>query len=400
MTRVRKKSFLVMTVLMPLLFTGLSVGTVYLAKAGDGGEKTIQVVDHTGEYFPILKSDSRYRFTEDNVESPYAFLIITGDLLENPKAVSLLSDRQVTAGAENFINSQLNNYLSNKKLLSYNIPNINDIIRESRIKINLKGERFGNADTGKPENASLPKPAVSSSETASTVGMVFTFLIYIFIMIYGSMVMQGVMEEKTNRIVEIIVSSVKPFDLMIGKLVGIGLVGLTQFGIWAAFIALLSAVAAVPGNSPLTEGIIASLAGVDFIQLCMFFILFFVGGYMIYASLFAAIGAVVNSSEDSQQYMTPITVLIIFAFLAGSYSAQNPDGPLAFWASLIPLTSPIVMMIRLPFGVPWHELLLSVVLLFATVAATIFLAAKIYRTGILMYGKKPTWGELAKWLKY
>jgi ABC-2 type transport system permease protein len=394
MTRVRKKSFIVMTILMPLLFIGLSVGTVFLARIGEGKERIIQVIDHTGEYFAVLKNDGQYRFTEDAVESPYACLVITGDLLENPKAVSLLSEYHIAAEAENLINSQLNDYLRNKKLSSYNIANIREIIRDSRININLKGEKFGSAD------ASSSKQAISSTETASAVGMIFTFLIYLFIMIYGNMVLHGVMEEKTNRIVEIIISSVKPFDLMIGKLIGIGLVGITQFGVWVTFVALLSTSATIPGNSLFPAGIAGSLADVGLMRLCLFFVLFFVGGYMIYASFFAAIGAVINSAEDSQQYITPITILIVFAFFAGSYGAQNPDGPFAFWASLIPFTSPIVMMIRLPFGVPWPELLLSVVLLFATVIATVRLAAKIYLTGVLMYGKKPTWGELARWLRY
>jgi ABC-2 type transport system permease protein len=215
------------------------------------------------------------------------------------------------------------------------------------------------------------------------------------------MVMQGVMEEKTNRIVEVIVSSVKPFDLMMGKLIGIGLVGLTQFGIWAlVFLGVGFSGITLSGGVSLIQTLKELFASVNMVEICSYFVLFFIGGYLIYASLFAAIGAMVSAQEDTQQYMMPITVLILFAFYAGFFSSQNPDGPLAFWASLFPLTSPIVMMIRVPFGVPWWQMLLSIALLFITVILIVKLAAKIYRVGILMYGKKPTYAEIVKWLKY
>ncbi|GHT76557.1 hypothetical protein AGMMS50262_15080 [Bacteroidia bacterium] len=224
----------------------------------------------------------------------------------------------------------------------------------------------------------------------TTVGILFTFLIYTFIMAYGAMVLQGVMEEKTNRIIEIMVSSVKPFDLMMGKIMGIGLVGLTQYALWGI---LLIAGSWIVTGSPL------SFSG-SLMTLSLYFILFFIGGYLIYASIFAAIGAIVNSHEDTQQYMMPITLLILFAFYAGFFGAQNPDGALAFWTSIIPLTSPIVMMTRLAYGVPFWQLLVSTVLLSVTVWLFVRLAAKIYRTGILMYGKKPAFSEIMKWLKY
>lgn len=214
--------------------------------------------------------------------------------------------------------------------------------------------------------------------------------------------MQGVMEEKTNRIIEIMVSSVKPFDLMMGKLIGIGAVGLTQFGLWGILIAgaALFGTTLFAGAGGTIEMIFTLLSSSNVLMLCLYFILFFIGGYLIYASLFAAIGAIVNSQEDTQQYMMPITVLILFAFYAGFYSSQNPDGPLAFWASLFPFTSPIVMMTRLPYDVPWWQLILSIGLLAVTVILIIQFVAKIYRVGILMYGKKPTYKEIVKWLKY
>ncbi|GHT59513.1 ABC transporter permease [Bacteroidia bacterium] len=401
-TRVKKKSFIFLTILMPLLFIGLSLTTFFLATINEGKAKVIVVVDETGKYFPVLKSTDQYQFIESKTgfqefrknsdESVYATLVITDDLLENPDAIMLYSSNPVVSSAEEAITSPLNNYLSDKKLESYNIPNLKQIIEDSKIKLNLKSVKWGD-ETG--------SEIQTSSVMASAIGMVFTFLIYMFIMIYGSIVMQGVMEEKTNRIVEVIVSSVKPFDLMMGKLVGIGLVGLTQFGIWALLLLGVQAGAFMfLGNSEVFQTINASFGAINILELSLYFILFFIGGYLIYSSLFAAIGAIINSPEDAQQYMMPITVLILFALYTGIYSAQNPDGPLAFWTSLFPFTSPIVMMVRIPYGVHWWELLLSIVLLFGSVFFVIQIVAKIYRVGILMYGKKPTYKELMKWLKY
>jgi ABC-2 type transport system permease protein len=398
---VRKKSFILLTILMPVLFIGMAIGTVLLATVKDGKAKNIVVADESGEYFPVLKDTKEYHFIqakdgfkdfrENSEEDIYATLVITGDLLVNPKAATLYSQKQVVSSAENTVCTQLNNYLSNKKLASYNIPDLKKILDESKISVDLQSIKWDEAGN---ENE-------ASAQAAAAIGMIFTFLIYMFIFAYGAMVMQGVLEEKTNRIIEVMVSSVKPFDLLMGKLVGIGLVGLTQFGIWAILFAgfILSGTFFMEDTQMFLD-INKQLGAINIFELCSYFILFFIGGYLMYASLFAAIGAMVNSQEDTQQYMMPITVLILFAFYAGFYSSQNPDGPLAFWSSIIPLTSPIVMMTRLPYGVAWWELLLSIALLIITVVLIIKLAAKIYRVGILMYGKKPTYAEIIKWLKY
>ncbi|MDR0683018.1 MAG: ABC transporter permease [Dysgonamonadaceae bacterium] len=402
LVRVRKKSFIILTFLMPVLFVGLILGTLLLASLNEGKAKNILVVDETGEYFPVLQNTDQYHFIKDkdgfenfrkkSDEEIYATLVISGDLLKNPAAITLYSWQQVIANASSTIISQLNNYLSEKKLASYNIPGLKNIIEESKISITMKNIRLD--ETGKETE--------TSAKFVMAIGMIFTVLIYMFIFSYGAMVMQGVMEEKTNRIIEVMVSSVKPFDLMMGKLIGIGLVGLTQFGLWGVLIGGVSLVGTslVSGLDGTLATIITFLATGNLLELCLYFILFFIGGYLIYASLFAAIGAMVNSQEDTQQYIMPITILILFAFYAGFYSAQNPDGPLAFWTSLIPFTSPIVMMTRLPYGVSWWEICLSIALLAVTVILIIQLTAKIYRVGILMYGKKPTYAEIVKWLKY
>jgi ABC-2 type transport system permease protein len=387
---------------MPLLFAGLVFGTMLLAKLNEGEAKTIVIVDETGEYFPVLKNTDQFHFIEaqsgfehfrqQSDNDVYATLVISDNLLQNPAGLALYSWQQVTPATASTITSQLNSYLSEKKLASYDIPGLKTIVEESKIAVDMKSIRLDESG----------KETETSAEMAMALGMVFTFLIYMFIFVYGAMVMQGVMEEKTNRIVEIMVSSVKPFDLMMGKLVGIGAVGLTQFGMWGILVAgaALCGTTLVAGAGGTLETIFTLLSSSNVLVLCLYFILFFIGGYLIYASLFAAIGAIVNSQEDTQQYMMPITILILFAFYAGFYSSQNPDGPLAFWASLFPFTSPIVMMTRLPYHVPWWQLVLSIGLLAVTVIFIIRLVAKIYRTGILMYGKKPTYREIVKWLKY
>ena len=416
--RVKKKSFIIMTFLTPLLFLGLIFGTFFLSSVKDSsGSKIIVVADETNEYFKVLENTDQYQFVNaegdfedfrnNSDEKVYANLVISDNLLQNPSAITLYSEKQVTADLERTITRQLNEYLSDEKIASYDIPDLKQIMIDSKVSINLQTIRLSEGG----------KETVSSAAVASIVGMAFTVIIYMFIFVYGAMVMQGVLEEKTNRIVEVMVSSVKPFDLMMGKIIGIGLVGLTQFLLWivlfigfnligGAFFmasnpeAMAGAGMEMAANPGAMQQALQVISSINITEIVISFIIFFIGGYMVYASLFAAIGAMVNSQEDTQQFMTPISLLVLFALYAGIYSAGNPDGPLAFWASMIPLTSPIVMMTRIPFDVPLWEKLLSIALLFGTVILMVKLTAKIYRVGILMYGKKPTMKELVKWLKY
>ncbi len=250
--------------------------------------------------------------------------------------------------------------------------------------------------TGKQESILLADET-NPDEPALITGMATAILIYFFILVYGTMVMRGVVEEKTNRIVEIIISSVKPVELMVGKIVGIALVGLTQFSIWAIILVLLSGFTGIST----VHSLIPALPAASAIEIIFFFIVYFLGGYFLYAALFAAIGAMSDTETDTQQFMLPILLPVVFAMLVAVNSASNPDGQLAFWTSLIPFTSPIVMMIRIPAGnVPAWELILSVSLLLFSFAGTTWMAAKIYRTGILMYGKKVTYREIWKWIRY
>lgn len=230
---------------------------------------------------------------------------------------------------------------------------------------------------------------------------------------YGNMVMQAVLEEKKSRVVEVMVSSVKPVNLLVGKIIGIGLVGLTQLAVWIVMTTVLMSGVSMFISSPEQavamssemgdfniEGLMSTVMSVNWLEVILYFVLFFIGGYVLYASIFAMFASAVDSEEDTTQFMTPVTLVIFFAFFAGFYSVSNPDGPLAFWTSLIPFTSPIVMMVRIPFGIPFWEILLSLVLLYGTFIVISIFAAKIYRVGILMYGKKPSFKEMMKWVTY
>lgn len=421
--RVSKKSFLLLTFLLPFLFVAMVFVPLWLSTLKGDDVHNIAVIDNTGKYADLFQNTENYRFiqSEKTIEEYrqsddkeiFAFLSITDDLLENPAAAILYSEKQIPGELSRLVNQIISKELEEEKMASFNIPNLKEIIQESKIKFNVQTIKWS-ADG---------KESKSSSMVASITGMVFTMLIYMFIMIYGGMVMQGVMEEKSNRIIEVIISSVRPFDLMMGKIIGICFVGLTQLFLWGILtMALLlgsqllfgiglnpdvpavgvvdQSVANAPDFLANNAEIFEILNTINFTQIGIFFVLFFIGGYMLYASLFAAIGSAVDSQEDTQQFMVPITVLMVFALYAGIYSMENPDGPLAFWCSLIPLTSPIVMMIRLPFDVPYWQLFLSVGLLYGTSFLITWLSAKIYRVGILMYGKKPDMKELIKWIKY
>ena len=424
--RVAKKSFLVLTLLMPLLFVALIFTPIWLATLKDGEVKLVAVVDQTGKYESVFTDNDAYNFeligdpidslrTSEKRSDYEAIVVISNDLSTTPEAVTIYSEKQVNIELKNFIEQGLSSFVEKEKLFSHNIPNIQEIIDESQANVHVNTIKW--SEDGSEE--------ISSSEVAIAIGMVFTMLIYMFIFVYGAQVMSSVVQEKTNRIVEVLICSVKPFELMMGKIISIALVGLTQFGIWLLLtIGLVvvagqflggsinpetmvnveqmgDAAAIQQASSELNfDNIMAMIMSVNPFELISYFIIYFIGGYLLYASIFAAIGSAVDNETDTQQFMLPVTIPIIFAIYAAIYGAQNPDGPLAFWCSMIPFTSPIVMMVRLPFGVPMWEKLLSVAILIASFIGTTWMSAKIYRTGILMYGKKPSWKEMWKWLKY
>ena len=427
-TRVKNKRFLLVTFLMPLLIIGLIFGSAYLTSTGTEHRK-IAVVDPNGFIKNSLKNTGQidFEFPQNIDTSNYSSKGYT-DILILPKFDStqktnyiLRSKKSMGLMMQNSISDKINNAIEDQMLQSAGIrQTVLDSIHKASQYAELKAyEDKGNAS--KESNAGL----------AMGIGYASGFLIYITLFIYGTMVMRGVMEEKTNRIAEVIISSVKPFELMLGKIIGIGAVGLTQFILWIILITTLTSVgmgllpADLQNQVPTlqqTNGQMGGAAGMaqasesamriydmqhtiamaNWPLIIGCFIFYFLGGYLFYSALFAAVGSVVNEDpQDAQSLMFPITMPIIFSYLITNMVTQNPNTPLAFWASIIPFSSPMVMMARIAYGVPsavtYWELALSMFVLIAGFLFTTWLSGKIYRTGILMYGKKVNWKTMMKW---
>lgn len=425
-TRVKKKSFIILTVLMPFIFTAIGFVPLWLASIEDDEQKDVAVSDVTGSYIGAFKDDANYRFvpvSDPNNPAYYAdttryeaVVSITGNLATNPKAVTIYSHKEVPGALLSYVETVLNEQIRREKLQATGIPGIEKIINDVQSEITVPTVKR-NAEG---------QDTMSSTSIALAAGFAFTILIYMFVMTYGGMVMSSVMEEKTNRIVELMVSSVKPFELMLGKIVGIALVGFTQLLIWAVLLVVLfvgvgavfgisagtaseAMMASQMGHMPDAASLaaqpgavkaISAIANLPLLEMAVMFVLYFVGGYLLYASFFAAVGASVNEQEDSSQFMMPVVIILMFALYAGMGSANNTNGPLAFWTSLIPLTSPVVMMVRIPFTVPLWQELLSLALLYGTALLFIWAGGRIYRVGILMYGKKPSIKEMIRWMRY
>lgn len=427
LTRVKKKSFIILTILMPFIFAALTFIPIWLSTIKDDTQKLVAVADKTGKYLANFKNDQTYRFepiTDPDNKAYYAdttayeaVIDIRTDLAKDSKGIVVYSRNEVPAGLISYISNVLNEQVRHDKLTATGIAGLDKIIDDVQTEIDIPTmKRNAEGDTSS-----------SSTNIAMAAGFMFTFLIYMFVMSYGGMVMQSVMEEKTNRIVELMVSSVKPFQLMMGKIVGIALVGFLQMAIWGIMLAVIittvsityglssaeisqaasmsaigmqQATATMSSMPSETQQIVSALTNLPFAELGICFVLYFIGGYLLYASFFAAIGASVNEQEDSSQFMMPIIFIMIFGLYAAMASTDNTNGPLAFWTSMFPLTSPIVMMVRIPFSVPIWQEALSLAILYATSFFFVWCSARIYRVGILMYGKKPTLKEMIKWLRY
>jgi ABC-2 type transport system permease protein len=415
--RVSKKSFLLLTLLIPFFFVAMMFVPLWLTSIKSGEIRNVVILDETGKYMTLFENTDSYHFLYgdkpleayrmgDNKEI-FAFLNITDDLLQHPAAATLYSEELIPNDLSALVNRVLTKRIEQDKLATFQIPGLKQIIEESRISFHIQTAKWGK--DGSESSSSAP--------AAQLIGFVSTLIIYMFIMMYGAMVMQGVIEEKTSRIVEIMISSVKPFELMMGKIISIGLVGLTQVFLWGILVGILFAAggaflpgfvqpdvatAMPPGGMVTADSAqwMAALQSFNFVEIISCFVLYFLGGYLLYASVFAAIGSAVNSPEDAQQFMTPIVILLVFSMYIGLYSIENPNGPVAFWCSLIPFTSSVVMMMRIPFEVPLWQKLLSVTFLFATATGFVYFAAKIYRIGILMYDKKPNLKEILKWITF
>jgi len=434
-TRVRKKSFIIMTILAPLLMAAMFIMVPVLMLSGDKDYKTIAIVEENTAIFkniiPDTKNEKFIYMDGANVNDLittfedagyFGVLYLSPEALNNP---ILYSKKQPDIGLLEHISGSMKKEIERQKLLTYNIQNLDSILTQIRTNVSV--------------STKLVDEAGKTTETSTGISMALAylggFLMYMLVFIFGSQVMRGVIEEKTSRVVEVIVSSVKPSELMMGKIIGIALVGLTQFLIWVFLT--IGAVAVVKGTvlkksgvpeitQTVTQDVMsANQAAMPAVQtkeisseieefaeifdnamnqnwplIILSFIFYFITGYLLYAAIFAAIGSAVDNETETQQFMLPVTIPIILALLVAMGTMQNPESSIAFWFSIIPLTSPIVMMARIPFGVPAWQLILSMVLMVITFIAFVWMAAKVYRTGILMYGKKTSWKELWKWLRY
>lgn len=439
-TRVRKKSFIIMTVLAPILMAALIIVPALIMTNEDKEFKRIAVIEDGTDLFknaiPNTK-DAEYVYLEntslDGLKKTfvkagyYGILHISPELVTTPNAIQLISRNQPPIGLLDHISNSLEKEIERQKLLAYKIENLDEIMKNITTKVSIQTIKID--DTG----------AVKETSTGISMALAYIggFLMYMLVFLFGAQVMRGVIEEKTSRVVEVIISSVKPIQLMMGKIIGIALVGLTQFLIWVfltfTMVTVVKSVlmpkdnlqeitqnipqnimsnntqqvtvnSPVKNNSPTLSPeftkIFSNAMNQPWGLIIICFIFYFITGYLLYASIFAAIGSAVDNETETQQFMLPVTIPIILGLFVAMGTMQNPESSLSFWFSMIPLTAPIVMMARIPFDVPYWQIALSMVLMAGTFIAFVWMAAKVYRTGILMYGKKTSWKELWKWLRY
>jgi len=423
LNKIGNKSFILMTVLLPIILSGIGFLLTFLSSINNDTSKVISVVDKTGYIYEKLDSSNDIKYdligTSSSLDearsiseskSDYGLLFI--DNFDTPEKIAesivFITEDSPSFSVIDRIESELETILTNE---NYRIEGIDiNLINSSRIYINLFQESFDGEETSRIDGL-----------VSLMFGFFLGFLLYFFIFAYGSMIMMSVMEEKTNRIIEIIISSVKPFNLMTGKIIGVSLAGLTQVFIWMvmffAFSFIFSSIFGISssydsgeimlssnngeGVSSFVLEMISAFMNLPLTNIFIAFIFYFIGGYLLYAAIFAAIGAAIDNQADAQQFMIPITLIVIIALYVGILTIpEDPNGIVAQIFSYIPFTSPIVMLMRIPNGVPLYEQIISLTILFSSVVFMIWIGAKIYRIGILMYGKKVTYGEIIKWLKY
>ena len=405
LTRVRKKTFIISTLLFPLLYLGLIFGMGFIADKSKQNLK-VAVIDKSGyftdeniAYQNSIDDNSTLKLIKDSAENVMAnfkakgfdgYIVIPAiNWKDGDDSLFFKSEKSYGSSTTAAMESKLNRIWSSIKNDSLRLDTEKQVILTKKLNVT-------------PKNI---QDETANANTAEGIGYVAGFLIYFILLIYGSQVMMGVMEEKTNRIAEVIVSSVKPFQMMLGKILGIGLVALTQFLLWIAFVLIVYNVGKAAGGN-IASGVVGNIQGmfasvnVPLVLSCFAF--YFLAGFFFYASLYGAIGSAVNEDmREAQSLSFPITMLVIISIALMTAAISDPTGPIAVWASIIPFSSPIVMMARIPYGVPgtvpWWQLGLSMALLILGFMFTVWFAGKIYRTGILMYGKKPSWKEMIKW---
>ena len=425
LTRVKKRSFLLITFLAPIFFAALMFLPALLMTQAEkfDEKKTIAVVDESTMFIGKIDNTdfNTFIYIDDEIDDAKnqvkdgvydGVLYIPATTLNVPTNAEIYSIKQIPMSVTSHIRSTMKNVVERQKMLASGIDP--EIVKASATAINVQTIRMSEKE-GEQK---------SFGEFEFILGLALALIIYFVIFIFGSQVMRGVIEEKTNRIIEVIVSSVKPFELMMGKIIGIALVGLTQFLLWGVLTLAISGVAsaflptqdvfsagsvmnqpiAEMGVQPTDTGALTEvfevINSINFNDILWCFLLYFIGGYFLYSAMFAAVGAAVDNETDTQQFVTPISLLLVIPMVCSSIIAAAPDSSFALWMSMIPFTSPVGMMLRIPFGVPIWQVVVSVVILFITFIVFTWLASKVYRTGILMYGKKVSWKEIIKWIKY
>lgn len=426
--RVYKKSFIITTLLMPLLLALVSVAPTLIMIFAKGETKQISVIDNSGivadklesneevSFITLVNADLQQELKSSLEKDEFGVLYIGEDIVTNPNNIQLYTNTSSSMLIEDNIADQVEQIIKNERLKEYNLENLQQILDKVEVDISLSTFRNGDDE----------QSTASSSAASSIVGIILGFVLYFFLVIYGSIVMQSIIEEKNSRILEVLVSTVRPFDMMMGKILGVAAVAATQIIVWGLLIVTMSAFvipALIPDDimasvealqagadvtamaaSGVDTGMVTAMASIMdtgyIAQIIGLLLLFMVGGFLLYAAMYAAVGASVDEAQDAQQLTTPITIPIIFAFIILTMVMNDPNSPLIVWCSMIPFTAPIVMMGRIPSGIPTWEIVLSLVLLYATFVFMVWIAGKIYRVGIFMHGKKPSFKDLYRWMKY
>jgi ABC-2 type transport system permease protein len=424
LTKVRNRSFIIMTFLSPLIMVGIISLVAYLSQLNNDTVHTISVLDESGLFLNQFEDDNNLRFqmltdvsleaakksAEDGENYGLLFIPKIDSIEELSKSITFYSEDSPSLTIMSDIERKIETKANSLKLKEAGFDS--EEIKSLRLDINTQLETFKGVETSK-----------LGSGLKLIFGGFAGYMLFMFIIIYGNMIMRSVIEEKTSRIIEVIISSVKPMKLLLGKIIGTSLAGVTQFFAWMILLSVLSfvvflifgfdpsamqaeqmnTVVEASGNNmdSLVAEVWIEFWKLPIYNLIIMFLLFFIGGYLLYASLYAAIGAAVDSETDTQQFMLPILLPLILGVYVGFFTViEDPHGTVSQIFSFIPFTSPVVMLMRIPFGVPIEQQILSVVILFATFIGTVWFAAKIYRVGILMYGKKASYKEIIKWLKY
>ena len=421
--RVAKKSFIITTILMPVIMLAMMVAPALIMNLSTPDERTLAVIDESGIVLPkLVENQPDYLVLAPTVEPLDSairsdryngVLVIGADVAQNPKATLYMHDA-ASVELESMLSSQIGDAVRDYRLKSYNIDNIRQILEEAEADVNLSTIRVDEEGEGES----------TSSFLSFGIGLFSTFILYMFLLMYGQMVMTSIIEEKSNRVLELVVSSVKPTQLMLGKILGVGLVAVVQIIIWAVLLGAMSMIvmpmivpdAVMSQVNAMNAGTLdATSASVDMdmlqaisyfgsplaiLSLFGYLLLFLIGGFLFYASIFAAIGSAVDNIQDASQLQSFAVIPIILALIFSLTVAQEPNSTLAVWLSMIPFTSPMVMLCRIPFSIPAWEIVTSLLILYISFMVMAWISGKIYRVGIFMYGKKPNIKDLIRWARY